>query len=72
MSAVDNILSQEVERLTIENSALVHQNKRLAQLLADSLGILDRFKRDAEDTLRHYGCQRTKAGKFDWKELLDR
>lgn len=72
MSAVDKVLADKCNELTAENERLELQNERLAHLLADSYDILSRFKRDAEDTLRHFGCQRKANGKFDWRKLLDR
>ena len=72
MSAVDKVLADEVESLTIRNDYLEHQNRRLAELLASALGILDRFQRDANDKLRHFGTNRSPKGRYDPEELLDR
>ena len=72
MSAVDNLLAERCEALSNENDRLNHQNKRLAHLLADALDSLTKFQREAQDTLRHFGCQRKASGKFDWRKLVDR
>lgn len=70
MSAVDKVLAEQVESLTERTDYLERQNKRLASLLAEALGILDEFKRSADDKLRHY--ERSPRGRFDPERLLDR
>lgn len=70
MSAVDALLVAEVEKLTARNDYLEAQNKRLAELLAEALGILDKFMGSAKDKLRHY--ERSKKGRYDPEKLLDR
>ena len=72
MSFADKYLAAKCDELATENEALLLQNERLARLLADALGILSRFKNDAQDTLRHFGCQKKASGKFDWKKLVNR
>lgn len=70
MSAVHTLLENEVEVLTHRNQYLEAQNERLAHLLAEALGILDKFAIAAKDKLRHY--TRNSKGKYDPEELLDR
>ena len=69
MSFAEKAIVEKCNELGQRNEALEVQNERLSCLLAESLNILDRFKRDAEDTLRHFNLDRKLSGKFDPKKL---
>lgn len=72
MSAVDIVLANRVEQLTIRNEELEAQNNHLAKLLASSLTALSVIRDRAEDTVRHFTLAQRGNGKFDFKKLLGR
>lgn len=72
MSAVDQLLAEQVEILTEENNSLRARGTRLSKLLAEALDILDRFQRNAKEQLGHFELERNAHGAFDPEKLRSR
>lgn len=72
MSAIDQLLADQVEILTDENNSLRERGTRLSKLLAEALDILDKFQRNAKEQLEHYELERNDHGDFDPEKLRSR